>query len=74
MQVDVKALDEHGTLIFEGKLNRREVEFMLQYAVNDLLMAGVSFHMDKPSEKEDEASGELEDTLRLEFPKIGEFH
>lgn len=73
MQISVKTLDEHGSLIFEGKLNRREIEFLINYSINDLLMAGVSFHMDRPSEKESE-EGEQEDELRMEFPKIGELH
>jgi len=58
--IDVKAKDEEGNIVLEGKLNRREVSFLLQYAINDLMMAGVQFHLNAPDE----------DESRMEFPKF----
>ena len=70
MQISVKTCDEQGNVIFEGAINSQETGFLLQYAINDLLMAGVTFHLDKPSEDE-----EGKEEMRMEFPKSdGEFH
>jgi hypothetical protein len=67
MKIDVKAKNEEGELIFEGTLNRREVGFLLQYAVNDLMVAGVEFNLQEPDDDDDEP-------LRMTFPKMGEFN
>lgn len=45
MFIDVKGRDDDGNVLFEGKLNRAEVGFMLQYAINDLVHAGVQFNL-----------------------------
>lgn len=68
MMLEVKAKTEEGDLIFEGKLNKREVGFLLQYAINDLVAAGVQFHLQQPDEDEDNPA------LRFQFPKMGEFN
>lgn len=47
MMIDIKTKDEQGNIIFEGTLNRKEVGFILQYGVNDLLAAGVMFNLDQ---------------------------
>lgn len=50
MIFNIKAKDENGNVKFEGNMNAREASFLLQYAVNDLIMAGVQFHLDEPDE------------------------
>lgn len=60
MLIDVKAKNEEGDILFEGSLNRREVGFLLQYAIGDLLAAGVQFNMQEPDENE---------PLRFKFPE-----
>lgn len=59
MLLDVKAKDEDGNILFEGKLNRSEVGFLLQYSINDLMGAGVQFNLQAPDEEE----------VRFIFPK-----
>lgn len=41
MQIEVKARNDDGEIILEGKLNRNEVSFLIGYAVNDLMHSGV---------------------------------
>jgi hypothetical protein len=52
MLIDVKAKDEDNNILFEGKLNRNEVGFLLQYAINDLVAAGVQFNLDAEDAEE----------------------
>lgn len=66
MLIEVKTKDEEGNIIFEGKLNRREVGFILQYGINDLINSGVTFQLQKPDDEEDPP-------LRMNFPNHGEF-
>jgi len=56
--IEVIAKEEDGTIIFQGKLNKQESSFLLGYAINDLLAAGVQFHLEQPDEGES----------RLKFP------
>ena len=67
MHIDARAKDEEGNIIFEGKLNQREVSFLMEYAINDLLMAGVQFHLQEP-DNEEGADGSAEPAMRLKFP------
>lgn len=53
MQIDVRARNEDGDILFEGKLNRNEVSFLLGYAVRELLHAGVVFNL-QPQENGDD--------------------
>jgi hypothetical protein len=53
MEIDVTVKDEEQAVLFQGKLNRNEVGFLLQYAINDLIAAGVQFHLD--AEGDDDA-------------------
>ncbi len=66
MHIDIKTKDEDGNVLFEGKLNRNEVGFLIQYAVNDLIAAGVQFHLDQ---EEDEDEDDDDAQMRLEFPE-----
>ncbi len=53
IQIEVKAKESDGTIIFEGKLNQKESSFLLGYAINDLLGAGVQFYLDQAAQDED---------------------
>jgi ribosomal silencing factor RsfS len=65
LMVSIKTKDEvTGDIVFEGTLNRSEVGFLLNYAINDLMHAGVQFHLDREAEEE-----EGEEEVRFEFPK-----
>lgn len=64
MHIDVKAKEEDGTIVFEGRLNGKEVGFLLSYAINDLLVAGVEFNMQEPEEDDDG-----EETMRIKMPQ-----
>lgn len=61
MLLEVKAQDEDGTIIFEGKINRRETGFLLQTAINYLVTCGVHFHLEDPDDADDPP-------LRMTFP------
>lgn len=63
MQIECKAKDEEGNIIFEGMLNRKEVSFLLQYSINDLMAAGVLFNLDEPDEDDDNPA------MRIRFPE-----
>lgn len=52
MLIEVKALDSEGNLVFEGKFNQKEVSFLLQYSVNDLLHQGIQFNLEQENEEE----------------------
>lgn len=53
MKLDVKAKDDEGNIVFEGKLDKGEVSFLIQYAINDLMAAGVQFHMEQDEDGDD---------------------
>lgn len=64
IEIEVKAKEEDGTIIFEGKLNRAEAGFLLGYSINDLLGAGVQFYLDQAAQDD---SGE--DVMRIKYPE-----
>ena len=64
IEIDVKAKEEDGTIIFEGKLNRAEAGFLLGYSINDLLGAGVQFYLDQAAQDEDG-----NDKVRIKYPE-----
>jgi hypothetical protein len=64
MQIDVKARDENGEVLLEGKLNRQEVGFLLGYAINDLMHSGVVFNLQKQENGDD-----YDAPSRIEIPK-----
>ncbi len=45
MKIDVKTKDAEGNIVFEGALNRKEVGFLLAYAMYELMASGVEFNM-----------------------------
>lgn len=52
MKIDVKSKDKEGTVLFEGSLNKIEVGFLLNFAINNLMAMGCIFDMDKPDNGE----------------------
>lgn len=48
MRIKVTQIDEDENVSYEGYLNKREASFLLHYALNDLLNAGVEFMLDQP--------------------------
>ena len=64
MQVDVKARDDEGNILLEGKLNRNEVSFLIGYAIRDLLHAGVLFNLQHQENGDDDDA-----PSRIELPK-----
>jgi hypothetical protein len=62
MYIQVKAKDEDNNIVLEGKLNQQELSFLLQFAINNLMAAGVEFCVgDEEPEDEDE--------MRFNFPE-----
>lgn len=53
IEIEVKAKESDGTIIFEGKLNKSETSFLLGMAINDLLGAGVQFYLDQAAQDDD---------------------
>lgn len=54
MKIDVTARTEDGDIVFKGSVNRAEVSFLLQYAVNGLMSSGAVLEFTRPEETEDE--------------------
>lgn len=56
MKIEVRARNEEtGDVEFAGYLNRHEMGFLLQYAVNELLTQGVKFNLtyDEPNDDDE---------------------
>lgn len=66
MHIDVKAKTEDDEVIFEGKLNKNEVSFLLGFAINDLVAAGVQFYLDQEQDEDDDDA-----PVRIGSPKDG---
>lgn len=64
LKIDVRARDEEGNIIIEGQLNRKEVAFLLQFSINQLMMDGVEFNLDEPDDEDNPQ-------LRLNFEGAG---
>jgi len=53
MKIAVDVRDDEGNLKLSGELSKKEVSFLLQYAINQLMAAGVVFNLtQEPSEDE----------------------
>ena len=68
MKLRVIGKDANGDVQVEGTVNKREASFLLNYACNDLLTAGVQFYLD---ENYDEALDDEDQPLRMKFPGHG---
>lgn len=53
MKINVHQINEDNERVsFEGELTKKEVSFLLQYAVNALMAAGVIFDLQAPPDEE----------------------
>jgi hypothetical protein len=52
-------------VLFEGSLNRFEVSFLIQYAVNALMTQGAIFNITPDKEEDDEDA----EPMRITLPK-----
>lgn len=62
MKIHIKAIDpETGDAEMDGYLNKAEINFLIGFAVNELMADGVRFNisMDEPDD---------EDAARIEYP------
>lgn len=59
VELKVKGRNEDGEIVIEGTLNPKEHSFLVQYAISDLLGAGVQFNLNK------EDLGDI----RMKFPQ-----
>lgn len=64
IEIDVRAKEEDGSIIFEGKLNKQETSFLLGYSINELLSAGVQFYLQQAPQNEDG-----DDVVRIKYPE-----
>lgn len=64
MMIEIKSKTEQGDIIFEGNLNKKEVGFLLMYAINDLMQAGVQFNLNLPTL----VPNTEEEAMRINFP------
>lgn len=62
MKIKVRAKRDDGTILFDGELTGQEVAFLLGYAVNDLMTAGVQF---LGGEEEEDEEGDDAEQLPL---------
>ena len=53
MKISVDFKDKDGVTHVKGELTEKELGFLLQYAVNNLLANGVRFDLEKPSTEEE---------------------
>lgn len=65
MLLNVKAKDEEGNILIDGKLNKKEVAYLIQFSINMLLADGVRFNLEEPSEDDDG-----DEQLRLDFDNV----
>lgn len=74
MKLRVKTLDEDGNIVIDGYINKREMSFLVNYAVNDLLNAGVQFNLDEPYDANLDDEDAEHQPLRMKFPNHGEMN
>ena len=68
MKLRVVTRDEDGNVLVDGYINKRELSFLINYGVNDLMQAGVQFNLDEPYDAAlDDEEAELQ-PLRMKFP------
>jgi len=71
MKLRIKSFDEEGNIVVDGYINKREMSFLVNYACNDLLQAGVQFNLDEPYDVNLDDEEAEHQPLRLKFPDIG---
>lgn len=53
MKIAVDVRDNEGNLKLSGELTKKEVSFLLQYAINNLMASGVVFNMSQEAGEEE---------------------
>lgn len=71
MKLRIKSFDEEGNIVVDGYINKREMSFLVNYACNDLLQAGVQFNLDEPYDVNLDDEDAEHQPLRLKFPNVG---
>ena len=71
MKLKVTGKDPDGNVLVEGYINKREASFLLNYAVNDLLTAGVQFYLDEPYDQALDDEDANDQPLRIKTPDWG---
>lgn len=71
MKIKVVGKDEDGNIQIEGEINKREASFLLNYAINDLLSAGVQFYLDEPYDAALDEEDAEHQPLRIKTPTWG---
>jgi hypothetical protein len=71
MKLKVTGKDENGNIILEGLVNKREATFLLNYACNDLLSAGVQFYLSEPYDPALDDEDAADQPLRIKTPDWG---
>lgn len=57
MEIRVKTINEDGSVLFDGMLNQKEVQFVLEVGVNFLLANGAQPFLEDDDEDTIEAPG-----------------
>ena len=60
-----------SNILVEGYINKREASFLLNYACNDLMTAGVQFYLDEPYDPALDEEDADDQPLRIKTPDIG---
>jgi len=71
MKLKVTGKDQDGNVLVEGQINKREASFLLNYACNDLLTAGVQFYLDENYDEALDDEDVEHQPLRMKFPGHG---
>ena len=74
MKLRIKSFDEEGNIVVDGYINKREMSFLVNYAVNDLLSAGVQFNLDEPYDSGLDDEDAEHQPLRMKFPNVGDLN
>jgi hypothetical protein len=64
VEIQVKTLNEDGSILFEGVLRQHEVQFVLEVGVNFLLMNGASPFVQDEDESEENMIGPGTETVQ----------
>jgi hypothetical protein len=64
VEIQVKTLNEDGSILFEGVLRQHEVQFVLEVGVNFLLMNGASPFVQDEDELEENMIGPGTETFQ----------
>lgn len=52
MKIQIKAQDDEGNTVLEGKLNQKELDYLIQFGINGLMAMGAQFMLSEEDEGE----------------------